>query len=201
MSPKPSAAAARSKPGPTVPLSTTFCTDDAEVIIRAEGALDFHVHKCILSFVSPVFKDMFTIPQPPTDAPGVLPHVDVQDPPEVWENILRTIYPMPNPTIGIDNLDGLESLLLTAKKYEMKFVIDSHKKYFGKWEFIRREPLHLYAIACASGLEEQAKYVASHAQLSAVAEKSSIGNIKCLTLDSYHGLVSFLVKRDDDPDI
>jgi len=66
---------------------------------------------------------MLTLPQPPTDTPGVLPHVDVEDSPETWENILQTIYPMPCPTIS--NLHDLESLLLAARKYEMEFVIDS----------------------------------------------------------------------------
>ena len=145
---------------PTViPLSIAFCADDADVIIRAEDALDFHVHKCNLSLVSPVFEDTFTIPQPPADTPGVLPHVDVQDPPRTWENILRTIYPMPNPII--DNLDDLESLLLMAKKYEMEFAINSHKQCFEDRVSIQRDPLHLYAIACAGGFEEQAKYVAT----------------------------------------
>ena len=177
-----------------VPLSATFCADDADVIIRAEGALDFRVHKCILSFASPIFKDMFAIPQPLTDTPGVLPHVDVQDPPGAWENILRTIYPMPNPTI--DNLDDLESLLLTAKKYEMQFVLDSYKQRFEDQAFIRSDPLRLYAIAYASGFEEQAKYVAKRANHQTVVGRSGVGDLKGLTLDSYHRLVSFLVERD-----
>ena len=177
-----------------VATTPPFCANDADVIIRAEGPVDFRVNKCTLSFVSPVFKDMFIIPQPPSDTPDVLPHVDVQDPPGAWENILRTIYPVPNPTI--DNLDDLESLLLTAKKYEMKFVIDSHLRCFEDQMFVRADPLRLYAIACASGLEEQAKYVASHAEISTVVERSSVSDLKCLTWDSYHRLVSFLVRRD-----
>ena len=179
-----------------VPISTSFCADDADIIIRAGGAVDFRVHKCILSFVSPIFKDMFTVPQPPTDTPGVLPHVDVQDPPGAWENILRTIYPMPNPTI--DNLDDLESLLLTAKKYEMQFVIDSYKPCFERQAFIRDDPLRLYAIACAGGFEEQAKYVARHAKHQTVVRRSGVGDMKGLTLDSYHRLIVFLVERDDE---
>ena len=30
-----------------VPLSTDFCADDADVVIRASGTLDFRVHKAI----------------------------------------------------------------------------------------------------------------------------------------------------------
>ena len=95
---------------PDIPLSTDFCADDADVIIRAAGSLDFRVHKIILSLASPFFKDMFTLPQPPSDTPETLPHVDVQESPKTWENILRTIYPsLPSPII--DTLDDLQSVL------------------------------------------------------------------------------------------
>jgi len=185
---------AATEPAATVRLSTVFCADDADVVIRAAGTLDFRVHKCILSLVSPIFKDMFTIPQPPTDTPGVLPHVDVEDSPNAWENILRTIYPMPHPPVN--NLDDLESLLLTAKKYEMEFVINLHQQSFRNRNFIQEDPLRLYAIACAGGFEDQAKYVARHAEHLKVVGRSDVGDLRGLTLESYHRLISFLVKRD-----
>ena len=193
---KPSPIATHPKPTPTFPLSTTFRADpSADVIIRTEGAVDFRAHKCILSLASPIFKDMFAVPQPPTGTPGVLPHIDVQDLPGAWENILRTIYPMLNPTI--DNLDDLECFLLTAKKYEMQCVIDSYKPCFEDQVFIQSDPLRLYAIACACGFEEQAKYVARRAKHQTVVGRSGVGDLKGLTLDSYHRFVSFLAERDN----
>ena len=178
----------------SVPLSTDFCAEDADVIIRAAGTLDFRVHKFILSFASPIFRDMFTLPQPPTDTPGTLPHVDISESPETWENILRTIYPMQRPVI--DDLDGLGSLLLAAKKYEMQFILDSHKSIFQDREFIQQDPLHLYAIACACEFENEAKYVARNAQHLAVTRRPNTGNLEGLTIASYHRLVSFLAERD-----
>jgi hypothetical protein len=181
---------------PIALVSTVFCADDADVVIRAAGALDFRAHKVMLSLVSSFFKTMFTVPQPPSDTPDTLPHVDVNESAETWENILRTIYPMPNPVIA--DLHDLESLLLAATKYEMQFVIDANKINFEDRGFIQRDPLHLYAIACACGFDDQAKYVARHAERLKVTRRPSVGDLKGLTMQSYHLLVSFLAERDNE---
>jgi hypothetical protein len=184
------------EPTTTIPLSPDFCTDDADVVIRAAGSLDFRAHKLILSFVSPIFKDMFTLPQPPPATPDSLPHVDVQDSPDVWQNILRTIYPiLSNPKI--DTLDDLESLLLAAQAYEMQFVIETHKGALKHREFIEKDPLRLYAIACMCGFEDQATYVARNAELLTVTSHLNPSDLKGLTLGAYSRLVSFLAKRDN----
>ena len=179
----------------TVPLSTVFCADDADVVVRAAGTRDFRVHKVVLSFVSTVFKDMFAIPQPSTKTLDI-PCIDVVESAETWENLLRTIYPMPNPVIG--GLEDLGSLLLAAKKYEMGYVINSHIKSFESRQFIRQNPLHLYAIACACELEDQAKYVARNTELSAVMRSADAGDLRGLTVGSYHNLISFLTRRDNE---
>ena len=180
----------------TVPLSTVFCDDDADLIIRAAG-VDFQAHKFLLSLASPIFRGMFTVPQPPTDTPSTPPHVDVHETAETWETILRIIYHC-SPSPVIDDLASLESLLLAAKKYEMQFVLDSHKHSFRDRDFIQKDPLHLYAIACACGFEDQAKYVARNAEHLAVTSRPHAGNLEGLTVASYHRLVSFLAERDNE---
>ena len=177
-----------------VPLSATFCADDADVVIRAAGTRDFRVHTPILSLVSPVFRDMFTLPQPP-DILGTLPRVDVNESAETWETILRTIYPIPNPVIT--TLHELESLFLAAMKYEIRSIVDIHKKCLENMAFIQQEPLRLYAIACSCGLIYQAKYVARNAELLTVMKCADAGDLRGLTVASYHNLVSFLVRRDN----
>lgn len=177
-------------------LSTDFCADDADVVIRAAGTLDFRVHKLILSLASPIFRDMFTLPQPPPDKTDTLPRVDVQDSAKTWENILRIIYPnLPNPTI--DTLDDLESLLSTARTYEMQSIIETYNKVPERRAFVEKDPLRLYAIACACGFEELATYVARNAELLAVTRRYDISDLKGITFGAYHRLISFLADRDN----
>ena len=195
MSPEKTSTAA-TDPTPDVPVSTDFCADDADVVIRAAGTLDFRVHKTILSLVSPFFKDMFTLPQPPSDAPGKLPHVDVQEPTETWENILRTIYPMPHPVI--DDLDDLQSLFFAARVYDIQIIFDIHKKALENSEFIAEDPLRLFTIAYACGLEAQATYVARNAELLEVTGHPNPTGLRGLTFGAYSRLVSFLVARDNE---
>lgn len=183
------------EPASTIPLSTDFRANDADVIICAASTLNFHAHKLILSLASPIFKDMFTVPQPSSDPPDTLPHVDVQDSPKTWEIILRTIYP-DQPTPTIDTLDNLESLLFAAHAYEMRPVIETHKKALEYRAFVEKDPLCLYAIACRCGLEDQATYVARNAELATVTKNSDSSDPKGLTLGAYRRLVSFLVERD-----
>ena len=179
-----------------IPLSTDFCADNADIVIRAAGTLDFRAHKLILSFASPIFKDMFTLPQPPPDTPGDLPRVDVQDSAKAWKAILQTIYPfLPNPIV--DTLDDLESLLSAARRYEMKPVIEIHKKAFEHREFIEKDPLRLYTLACACGFEDQATYVARNAELLTITRRPEPGDLSTLTFEAYRRLVSFLVDRDN----
>ena len=180
-----------------VSLSTDFRADDADIVIRVEGSLDFRVHKFILSLASPFFKEMFTIPQPPPTASDVLPHVDVHETARTWENIFRTIYStQPDPTI--DTLDDLESLLSAARKYEMQCIFDSHKNSFERRAFMEQDPLRLYAIACGCGLDDQAKYVARNADLPTVFVRDEPDNLNGLTLTSYRRLIAYLFKRDNE---
>ena len=108
--------------------STFFTTDDGDVILRAGlepgSRLDFRVHRLILSLASPVFKDMFTFPQPPAQNQSEehqLPIVDVPDPPPVLDTVLRFIYPGVAPP-KIANLSALSAALSAADKYNITSI-------------------------------------------------------------------------------
>ena len=105
-----------------MPPTSFFTTDDGDIILRAgtepDSKHDFRAHKLILSLASPVFKDMFAFPQPPSqisNEPHQLHVIDVLDPPEVLDLVLRFVYPGVEPP-KITDLSVLSTLLSATDK-------------------------------------------------------------------------------------
>ena len=137
-----------------------FDWQDGDVILRSThttGSRDFRVHKIFLSFASPVFRDMFKLPQPPSPASEV-DIVVLSDPPQVLELILRFIYPCPSPVIS--DLTLLPEMLILADKYDIEVVRSGLRPSFT--ELAKIEPLRVYAIACRLGFEDEMKIASSH---------------------------------------
>jgi len=88
-----------------------FITTDGDVVLRAgsepDSKHDFRVHKLILSL--PVFKDMLTFPQPHNQTLNEpqLPIVNIMEPPEVIDTILRLVYPGVEPP----KIAGISSMI------------------------------------------------------------------------------------------
>ena len=138
-------------------LSTFFATDDGDIVLRAgpqpDSKCDFRVHKLILSLASPVFKDMFAFPQR-SDQP---PIVEVTDPPEVLDKLLRLIYPGVEPPT-IDDLPTLTALLAAADKYNITSVYPILKNALKT--FYQTSSFRAYVVACRFGFLEEAKEAA-----------------------------------------
>jgi len=140
-----------------------FNWSDGDVILRTRGAYsrDFRVHKLILSLASPVFKDMFAIPQPSSAASGDIDIVDVADSPRALEVILHFIYPSSPPVVR--DLALLSRVLVLADKYDIKTAQSRLRP--SLMEFTKTEPLRVYAIACRLGFEEEMEAASSHIKL------------------------------------
>ena len=139
-----------------------FNFPDGDVVLRATNeteSRDFQVHKCFLSYSSPVFKDMFTIPQP---SPAVSSGVDVitiSDPPRALELVLRFVYPSPR-LPAVENFTILSEALIIADKYDIEVARARLRSSFT--EFAKTEPLRAYAVACRFGLTDEMKIASSH---------------------------------------
>ena len=147
-----------------MPPTSFFTTDDGDIILRAgqeSGSIhDFRVHKFILSLASPVFKDMFAFPQPPDqdpdEQPGV-PTIDVPDPPQVLDAILRFIYPgVELPTFT--DLSIVSALLAAADKYNIATMYPVLRTALRAG--LPHDSFRVYAIACRFGFSEEAREAA-----------------------------------------
>ena len=136
-----------------------FNQSSADVTLHTADGVDFHVHSHILSQASPVFADMFSLPQPSSisrDEDAVRPIVDVTDDSKTLERLLRLCYP-----IGKEKLDELEDIvpvLQAALKYDMEWPISLVTT--DLLAIAPRSPLKVWAVACRCGLEVLAQRAA-----------------------------------------
>ncbi|KAF9644737.1 hypothetical protein BDM02DRAFT_3121402 [Thelephora ganbajun] len=137
-----------------------FNWPDGDIILRATHATDsrdFRVHKIFLSFASPVFREIFQLPQP-SSATSSIDTIDVIGPPQALEVILRFIYPSADPPT-INDLTLLSQVLVLADKYDIGVARSRLRTSLVR--FARTEPLRVYAIACRLGFEDEMKIASS----------------------------------------
>ena len=97
-------------------------TDDTDIILRSADGQQFRTHKNVLSRASPVFRDMFAFPQPPSPEPSSIPVVDVSETGKVLDVFLQCLYPMPKTTV--EGFELLEGVFTAGEKYEATVVLN-----------------------------------------------------------------------------
>ena len=143
----------------------TFNFPDGDIILRALGppSRDFRVHKLVLSLASPIFEDMFSLPQPtPEDTASSAAEVEivqVTDPPEALDIVLRLIYPAVPPSSG-GCLDTLVECLVIADKYEIEGAKARLRRALAQHN--AAQPLRVYAIASRFGFANLADSASNH---------------------------------------
>ena len=175
-------------------MSDEFNVPGGDIILRTQGSpnRDFKVHKLVLSLASPIFRDMFSIPQPRSNPPDVdIEVVDVADPPQALDLILRLIYPFRSPKV--DSLNLLVEGLIIADKYNIEGARDRLRESLHK--FIKEEPLRAYAIASRFGFDEEMDIAAP---LTTNINLPSLTNLpddfSYVPAQAYHKLVVFHVE-------
>jgi len=171
----------------------TFSIPDGDVILRALGppAHDFRVHKLVLSLASPVFKDMFSFPQPTSGIPSVtgVEIVEVADPPRALDIILRSIYPFTPPSFD-GNLDTLVECLIIADKYDIGAAKARLHQALGRSDVA--DSLRVYAIASRFGfpsiVESAARLILSDVYLPGIPELPD--DFKFVPATAYHKLIT-----------
>ena len=148
-----------SKGAPITDPDEIFNWPDGNVILRSTHdteSRDFRVHKLFLSFASPVFKDILTTPQ---SSASTVHLILMGDPPRAVELILRFIYPSSTPPV-LDNLTIISEALDIAKTY--KIEVAQSRLRASLMEFVKMEPLRVYAIACRVGFWDEMRIASTH---------------------------------------
>lgn len=144
---------------PTAP----FLRDtDTDIVLRSSDHVEFWVAKTILTFASPVFRDMFmtAIPPPeathPEDYVEGTPVVAVTEASRALDQLLRFCYPVANPTV--DTLDDTVALLHAGRKYEIS-MLQTHCAVVLRG-LAQTEPMRVFAVACIFDMEDIARIAA-----------------------------------------
>ncbi|KAH9160608.1 hypothetical protein EDB89DRAFT_2235687 [Lactarius sanguifluus] len=137
---------------PFEPLSLKV--PDANVIVRSSDQVNFRVHKSLLAMSSPLFDDLFSLPQPPDgEIVDGLPVVQLSEDAYLLNSLVSLIYPVPPVIPG--SYEKVFALLAACQKYDMvsiqSYIRDEIKR--GRFPMpVGTEAFRAYAIASNLGL-------------------------------------------------
>ncbi|TFY63454.1 hypothetical protein EVG20_g6307 [Dentipellis fragilis] len=147
--------------GPT-PYGSPFDDEDADVILRSSNLVDFRTYKVLLKKASPIFADIFSLPQSPTqegnlsskDYQDGLPIVCVTEDGPTIEALLAILshVRMPKPA----SLEQAAAIIAAAKKYEMDGVVLAARATVTKGMVDADNSLRAFGIAHRLRLRDEA---------------------------------------------
>ncbi|KAJ7459705.1 hypothetical protein FB451DRAFT_982292, partial [Mycena latifolia] len=136
----------------------------ADVIIQSSDNVRFYVYKLILSLASPIFADMFALPQPQQKNDidhdrDPHPVVRVSESSEVLHRLLSFCDPRCTPTWG--SIEDIPMMLEVADKY----CLDKMTRHLGNilmlaTPYIEKEPMKIFAVAVRYHLPDVARLAA-----------------------------------------
>jgi len=135
--------------------------DPDVVIVAASDGVQLPLRKSLLSQVSPIFNDMFSLPQPnlSLDSDAPTDPINLEEPSKIIRLIL-SLADSPPTSLLIDSLSDIANLLQAADKYDIK-TIHEHAIYsLTQPKFLESEPLRVYAIASRYGAHDTAMLAA-----------------------------------------
>ncbi|KAI0264112.1 hypothetical protein BC834DRAFT_782827, partial [Gloeopeniophorella convolvens] len=96
-----------------------FNAQDGDVLLQSSDLTNFRVHKSILEIASPLFHDIFSLPQSDDiKTVGGIPTVHLSEDAHVLDSLITMLYPVPLATAP-ESWDKLLPLLAAAQKYDI----------------------------------------------------------------------------------
>ncbi|KAF8262355.1 hypothetical protein EI94DRAFT_1553194, partial [Lactarius quietus] len=135
-----------------------------DIIIQSSDLVTFRVDKAILSMSSPIFADMFSLPQPSfNEVLDGLPVVRLSEDAETLNSLLTMLYPIPS--VVPNSYDKALELLAASQKYDMVSVqsaICTEIKSRGPIVLTGTVAYHGYAISSSAKLLPEMETSARH---------------------------------------
>lgn len=175
-----------------------FTYADADVILRSSDGVEFKTHKCILSIASPFFKDLFSLPQIDTSIvtasslpSSALPVIDVTEAARTVCDLLRLLYPIPDP--DLDSINEVAALMATAQKYQMKEAESISQDRM--MSFALSDPVRAYALGCHYKMSEIAQ-AAARACCNLPLPREPIEELRLITAMEFCRLLNYHESQD-----
>ncbi|KAG1765153.1 hypothetical protein EV702DRAFT_1014201 [Suillus placidus] len=134
-----------------------FNNPDHDIVLRSVDDVDFHNFKLILSLVSPIFKDMFTLPQ--NESEPAVPIIPVTEHSTILYPLLLLSYPTAGADPTFDTIDDARAVMEAAKKYEMDAILYRIGDLIVA-HFLLAHSLDVYAMSCLAGWWHHARTAA-----------------------------------------
>ncbi|KAH9942491.1 uncharacterized protein BXZ73DRAFT_97901 [Epithele typhae] len=141
---------------PPIPADAPFDQPSADIVLRSADHVDFRAHRVILAQASPFFADMFSLPQTSPPDASALPVVDMSEDSKTLRRLLLLCYPVDKQEL--DSVADIAPVLAAARKFDMEWPIRLLARDLDA--SLSRSPLHAWACACRSGLEDVARRAA-----------------------------------------
>lgn len=180
-----------------------FDDPGADIILRSKDCIDFRVLKVFLSYASPMFAAMFTLPQPQgqnTEGPSRdgIPVVVMEEGKGTVEAIVRCCYPrgaMEEPTF--DTLGDVVDALKASRKYEMDGVETCIRKVLVEPRFVEKEPLRVFSIALSNSLEMETKIAGRQTLRLPLLGRQYVPELEFISGGAYHRLQAYHQRCSD----
>lgn len=175
------------------PLPECLDISGADVILQSSDHAKFLMHKAILASSSPVFRDIFSLPQPPNSGlVDGLPVVDISEDAGLVGFLITFLYPIPSkiPT----SWDRTLALLSAAQKYDMGAIQASIRGEVARRKLPAldgTQAFRAFAIASNSRLLPEMKMAASLTLDSPMTFEHLGGDLQLFERSGLHELANF----------
>jgi hypothetical protein len=173
-----------------------FDDPNADLVLRSSDNVEFRVHQFLLSLLSPVFRDMLTLPQgPEAHSEGRVgedrPVVPLSEDGRSLRLLL--IWCDPRCSSICHTLEDFQLVLEVAEKYDMESVTKRVMTIFRLKMvlYVVHEPVRIFALSMRYRLEELARLAAKCTLLLTLEERTHIPELKYISGSTLHHLQEY----------